>query len=299
VEYNSRFNNLKVEELYLSFKPYLISIAYRMLGSLTDAEDIVQDTFIKLQGSDIPQINNVKSYLSKMVTNRCINEIKLVRKKREAYLGTWLPEPIVHGQLVDPSEKMIQDDSLSYALIILMEKLSAMERAVYVLKKAFQFEHPEISSMLNITEVNCRKIFSRAKKKIKDLSVESRIPYQVQEDHTDRFISALSKGNIEEITDILADNVTFLADGGGKVVTAINEIVSKERVLPLLHAIATKFFTEKTAHVVNVNNQKGILIVKDGKPIGVFSFVWNPNTHKIDQLFYVVNPDKLQKINIS
>ncbi|MGG1267675.1 RNA polymerase sigma factor SigJ [Brevibacillus laterosporus] len=299
MEYNSRFNNLKVEELYLSFKPYLISIAYRMLGSLTDAEDIVQDTFIKLQGSDIPQINNVKSYLSKMVTNRCINEIKSVRKKREAYLGTWLPEPIVHGQLVDPSEKMIQDDSLSYALIILMEKLSAMERAVYVLRKAFQFEHPEISSMLNITEVNCRKIFSRAKKKIKDLSEKSRIPYQVQEDHTDRFISALSKGNIQEITDILADNVTFLADGGGKVVTAINEIVSKERVLTLLHAIATKFFTGKTAHVVNVNNQKGIIIVKDGKPIGVFSFVWNPNTHKIHQLFYVVNPAKLQKINIS
>ncbi|PPA82061.1 hypothetical protein C4A75_20000 [Brevibacillus laterosporus] len=199
MEYNSRFNNLKVEELYLSFKPYLISIAYRMLGSLTDAEDIVQDTFIKLQGSDIPQINNVKSYLSKMVTNRCINEIKSVRKKREAYLGTWLPEPIVHGQLVDPSEKMIQDDSLSYALIILMEKLSAMERAVYVLRKAFQFEHPEISSMLNITEVNCRKIFSRAKKKIKDLSVESRIPYQVQEDHTDRFSPLYQKGTFKKL----------------------------------------------------------------------------------------------------
>ncbi|BAU28381.1 RNA polymerase sigma-70 factor (ECF subfamily) [Aneurinibacillus soli] len=287
-----------MEELYLSFKPYLISIAYRMLGSLTDAEDIVHDTFIKLQGSDTPHINNVKSYLSKMVTNRCINEIKSVRKKRESYLGTWLPEPIVQGPLVDPSEKVIQDDSLSYALIILMEELSAMERAVYVLKEAFQLEHPETASMLNITEVNCRKIFSRAKKKIKDLSGENMTSYQIQEEHTARFISALSNGSIQEITDILADDVTFVADGGGKVVTAINEIVSKERVLALLHAIATKFFAGKTAHVVSVNNQKGILIVKDGKPIGVFSFVWNPNTHKIHQLFYVVNPDKLRQINI-
>ncbi|WP_217992969.1 hypothetical protein [Brevibacillus laterosporus] len=109
----------------------------------------------------------------------------------------------------------------------------------------------------------------------------------------------MSKGNIQEITDMLAENVTLLADGGGKVVTAINEIVSKDRVVTLLHAIATKFFVGKTAQVVHVNNQKGILIVKDDKPIGVFSFVWHPTTHKIRQLFYVVNPDKFQKIDLS
>ncbi|WPS85795.1 sigma factor [Brevibacillus halotolerans] len=188
MEYHSHLHNGMVEEFYLSFKPYLLSIAYRMLGSLTDAEDIVQDTFLQLQRTDISYITNAKSYLSKMVTNRCINEMKSARKKREAYQGAWLPEPIIHGQILDPSEKVIQDDSLSYALLRLMEELSAMERAVYVLR---------------------------------------------------------------------------------------------------------------TAHVVHVNNQKGILIVKDDKPIGVFSFVWHPSTHKIRQLFYVVNPDKLQKIDLS
>lgn len=101
------------------------------------------------------------------------------------------------------------------------------------------------------------------------------------------------------MADILAENVTLLADGGDKVVTAINEIVSKDRVVTLLHAIATKFFAGKTAHLVHVNNQKGILIVKDDKPIGVFSFVRHPTTHKIHQLFYAVNPDKLQKIDLT
>ncbi|MEH6892563.1 sigma-70 family RNA polymerase sigma factor [Bacillus sp. JJ864] len=275
-------------------------MAYKMLGSISDAEDIVQDTFLKLQISKVhlTDINNIKSYVSRMVVNRCINELQSSRKKRETYVGTWLPEPIVQDMKWDPAEKIIQDDQLYYTFVVLMEKLSATERAVYVLKEALDLKHSEIADLLNITEMNCRKVFSRAKKKMNVSFDENSTSYEIQQEQINKFISALSRGNVQEISAILTSDVTLIADGGGNVATAINQIISKERVLSLLSAIATKFFTGKKAQAVIVNNEPGVLIVKNEEVVGVFSFAWKQNTNQIEQIFYVVNPDKLKHIPI-
>ncbi|MCM3737088.1 sigma-70 family RNA polymerase sigma factor [Bacillus cytotoxicus] len=293
-------NHLDINELYVTYKAYFIAIAYKMLGSISDAEDIVQDTFLKLQMSEVhlTDINNIKSYVSRMVVNRCINELQSSRKKRETYVGTWLPEPIVQDTKWDPSEKIIQDDQLYYTFVVLMEKLSATERAVYVLKESLDLKHSEIADLLNITEMNCRKVFSRAKKKMNVSFDENSTSYEIQQEQIHKFISALSRGNVQEISAILTSDVTLIADGGGNVATAINQILSKERVLSLLSAIATKFFTGKTARAVIVNNEPGVLIVKDEEVVGVFSFAWKQNTNQIEQIFYVVNPDKLGHIII-
>ncbi|HDX9579967.1 TPA: sigma-70 family RNA polymerase sigma factor [Bacillus pseudomycoides] len=293
-------NHLDINELYVTYKAYFIAIAYKMLGSISDAEDIVQDTFLKLQMSEVhlTDINNIKSYVSRMVVNRCINELQSSRKKRETYVGTWLPEPIVQDTKWDPSEKIIQDDQLYYTFVVLMEKLSATERAVYVLKESLDLKHSEIADLLNITEMNCRKVFSRAKKKMNVSVDENSTSYEIQQEQIHKFISALSRGNVQEISEILTSDVTLIADGGGNVVTAINQIISKKRVLSLLSAIATKFFTGKTAWAVIVNNEPGILIVKGEEVVGVFSFAWKQNTNQIEQIFYVVNPDKLGHIII-
>ncbi|MEI4830688.1 sigma-70 family RNA polymerase sigma factor [Bacillus sp. FJAT-53711] len=293
-------NSLDVNELYKLYRSYFISIAYKMLGSISDAEDILHDTFIKLQMKEVhlTDINNIKSYVNRMIVNRCINELQSSRKKRETYVGTWLPEPIVQDMKWDPSEKIIQDDQLYYTFVILMEKLSATERTVYVLKEALDLKHNEIADLLNITEMNCRKVFSRATKKMSISIGEEYIPYEIQQDHITRFISALSRGNVQEISEILTSDVTLIADGGGNVVTAINQIISKKRVLSLLSAIATKFFKGKKAQAVIVNNQPGVLILKDEEVVGVFSFAWKQNTNQIEQIFYVVNPDKLKYITI-
>ncbi|WP_440603099.1 sigma-70 family RNA polymerase sigma factor [Bacillus sp. GB_SG_008] len=291
-------NNLNVSELYILYKSYFISIAYKMLGSLSDAEDIVHDTFIKLQMKEIhsTDIKSIKSYVSKMVVNRCVNELQSSRKKRETYAGTWLPEPIVQGMQWDPSEKIIQDDQLYYTFVVLMEKLSATERAVYVLKEALDLKHNEIADLLNITEINCRKVFSRAKKKMNVSFDEEYTSYEIQQEQITKFILALSRGNIQEISKILTSDVILIADGGGNVATAINQIISKKRVLSLLSAIATKFFKGKEAQAIMVNNQPGVLILKDEEVVGVFSFAWKQNTNQIEQIFYVVNPDKLKHI---
>ncbi|WCN36559.1 RNA polymerase sigma factor SigJ [Aneurinibacillus uraniidurans] len=291
-------HDLELNELYTSYKSYLISIAYQMLGSLVDAEDIVHDTFVRLQinGNSQVDITSIKSYISKMVINRCINEVKSSRKKRETYVGTWLPEPIVHGSQIEPSEQVVQNEQLYYAFVVLMERLSTAERVVYVLREALHLKHSEIADMLHITEPNCRKMFGRAKKKMTVLPNETDMSYQTQQSQVTTFISALSRGDIQGISDILTSDVILVADGGGKVVTAINQIASRKRVLVLLHAIATKFFSGKKALAVRVNNQPGILVTKNDEAIGIFSFAWNQNTNKIERIFYIVNPDKLKHI---
>jgi len=291
---------LDLDELYKSYKSYFISIAYQMLGSLVDAEDIIQDIFIKLQiiETNRANINNIKSYVSKMVINACINELKSSRKKRETYIGTWLPEPIVQGTQIEPSEKIIQNEQLTYAFIVLMEKLSTSEREVYVLREALGLKHSEIADLLQMTEMNCRKVYSRAKKKMAVLSDRKQMSYEAHQEQVTTFISALSKGNIEQISAILTQDVTLVADGGGKVVTAINKISSRKHVLALLNAIVTKFFSGKTALAIRVNNQPGILVTKDGVPVGIFSFAWTQYESKIDQIFYIVNPDKLRNIPV-
>jgi RNA polymerase sigma-70 factor (TIGR02957 family) len=289
-----------LEDLYKSYKPHLFSIAYRMLGSRSDAEDMVQDLFISIHGFLNDNINNIKSYLSKMIINRCLNELKSARKQRITYVGNWLPEPFV--QLIDsPLESVERHDAISYAFLILMEKLTPLERAVFILREVFAYEHSEIGEMFNKTEVNCRKIYSRVKKKVNVSSEENEVlsmPPIEEKEMVSRFISALTNGNIQSLVDLLTEDVILVADGGGKVSAAINPIYSKERVLVILNALSSNRFPESKAQLAEVNGQQGILLTKEGIPTGVICFEWGSQTMIIQRIFIIVNPDKLQQIGL-
>ncbi|NOU86322.1 RNA polymerase sigma-70 factor [Paenibacillus sp. LMG 31460] len=289
-----------IEELYKTYKPHLFSIAYRMLGSRSDAEDMVQDLFISIHGFLNDNINNIKSYLSKMMINRCLNELKSARKKRISYVGNWLPEPTVQLNDHSPLDSVERHDTISYAFLILMDKLTSLERAVFILREVFAYEHSEIGEMVNKSEVNCRKIFSRVKKKV-DLSTEKEevLSSQLPEENelVSRFISALSNGNIQSLMDMLTEDVILIADGGGKVSAAINPIYSRERVLAILNALSSTRFPESKAQLVVVNDQPGILLTKEGIPTGVICFEWDAQTMTIQRIYIIVNPDKLQHLN--
>ncbi|MDQ0875906.1 RNA polymerase sigma-70 factor (TIGR02957 family) [Paenibacillus sp. V4I3] len=289
-----------IEDLYKTYKPHLFSIAYRMLGSRSDAEDMVQDLFISIHGYLNDNINNIKSYLSKMMINRCLNELKSARKKRISYVGNWLPEPTVQFQDHSPLDSVERHDTISYAFLILMEKLTPLERAVFILREVFAYEHSEIGEMVNKSEVNCRKIFSRVKKKV-DLSSQKdeKLSLHLLEEKelVNRFISAISNGNIQPLVDMLTEDVIFIADGGGKVSAAINPIYSRERVLKILKALSSSKFPESKAQLVEVNDQPGILLTKEGTPTGVICFEWDVQTITIQRIYFIVNPDKLQLLN--
>lgn len=289
-----------IEDLYRTYKSHLFSIAYRMLGSRSDAEDMVQDLFINIHGLLHDNIKNIKSYLSKMMINRCLNELKSSRKKRISYVGNWLPEPTVQFTEPTPLDKVERNDTISYAFLLLMDKLTPVERAVFILREVFAYEHSEIAEMLNKTEVNCRKIYSRVKKKMEQSSetVDVVSTHQPEEKElVSRFISALSNGNIQSLVNMLSEDVIFIADGGGKVSAAINPIFSRERVLAILNALSSSRFPQSKAKLVEVNGQPGILLTKDGIPTGVICFEWNAESMNIQRIYLIVNPDKLQHLN--
>ena len=290
------FDNL--EDLYKVYKPHLFSIAYRMLGSISDAEDMVQDLFISIYGFLTDNINNMKAYLSKMMINRCLNELKSARKKRVTYVGIWLPEPFVKQTEHNLLETIERHDTISYAFLVLMDKLTPLERAVFILREAFVYEHHEIGEMFGKSEVNCRKIFSRVKKKMNFISEKDTLPVNQfkEKQMVKSFITALTKGNVQSLVDLLTEDVVFISDGGGKVSTAINPICSKKRVLALLSAISLKRFPESLAQRVEINGRQGILLIKKGIPTGVICFEWEPQTMFIQRIYFIVNPDKLQHI---
>nr|WP_257350656.1 sigma-70 family RNA polymerase sigma factor [Pseudalkalibacillus decolorationis] len=155
-----------LDTLYKSYQPFLYSIAYRMLGSVTDAEDIVHDVFLRLN-VDNDQVKDLKAYLAKMTTNRCLNYLNSARKRRETYEGPWLPEPQVNEPDL-PLDKVVTDETVSYAFLVMLDQLSPVERAVFVLREAFAYDYKDIAEMLQKTEVNCRKIHSRAKRKLQN-----------------------------------------------------------------------------------------------------------------------------------
>ncbi|PEE37403.1 RNA polymerase sigma-70 factor [Bacillus pseudomycoides] len=288
---------MDLDTLYKTYQPFLFSIAYRMLGSVTDAEDIVHDLFLQLK-LDTDQIKELKAYLAKMTTNRCLNFLKSARKRREIYTGPWLPEPRVN-QTEQPLDKVLSDETVSYAFLVLLDQLSPVERAVFVLREAFAYNYEDIAGMLEKTEVNCRKIYSRAKRKLQN---DMLVPLENTE-HVDllakTFIKASMTGNFEKFIDILTEDVVLVTDGGGKVISALNPIVNKQRVSAFLKGISAKGSFIGELLPVMVNGQKGILQVKEGHPIKVICFELDSKQKNIRRIFIVSNPDKLNHIPVS
>lgn len=287
---------MELDALYKTYQPFLFSIAYRMVGTVADAEDIVHDIFLNLK-LDTDKIKDLKAYLAKVTTNRCLNYLTSARKRREIYTGPWLPEPCVNytEQLLD---KMITDETVSYAFLVLLDQLSPIERAVFVLREAFTYDYKEIAGILEKTEVNCRKIYSRAQRKLKnDQPVRLENTDQVEQ-IVKTFINASRTGDFAEFMTILTDDVVLVSDGGGKVRSAINPIVTKERVFAFLEGISSKGSFLGELHPVMVNGQRGILQVRDGKPIKVICFALDARQLTIKRIFMITNPDKLKHIHV-
>ncbi|MCF7624380.1 MULTISPECIES: RNA polymerase sigma-70 factor [Bacillaceae] len=287
---------MELDSLYKTYRPFLFSIAYRMLGSVTDAEDIVHDLFLQLK-LDTNEIKDMKAYLAKMTTNRCLNYLKSARKRREVYTGPWLPEPRVN-ETDQPLDKVVTDETVAYAFLVLLEQLSPVERAVFVLREAFTYSYEDIAEMLEKNEVNCRKIYSRAKRRLQN----DRPVHPEDTKHVDllakKFIKASATGNFEEFLDLLTEDVVLVTDGGGKVLSALNPIVTRQRVSAFLNGVSAKGGFIGELLPVMVNGQEGILQMKEGKPTKVICFELDPKQKNIRKIFIVTNPDKLNHIPV-
>jgi RNA polymerase sigma-70 factor (ECF subfamily) len=285
-----------MQELYTQYKGLLFKLAYQLTGSVTDAEDVVHDVFLKAYDVPPERLTEPKAYLCKMVANRCKDLHKAARKKREEYFGEWLPEPFLSSD-EDSMESVYRDDLLSYAMLVLLERLSQTERVVFVLREAFAFEYREIAEIMEKSEVNCRKLFSRASAKMGISPDETIRPEAAGQEWVHSFVAALKRGNMDQILSMLDQDITLVSDGGGKVHAAVVPIKTQDRVSrfllgPLRRAAMIK--DDVVIELGRINDQLGLILrSSEGVHTVVMLHVENG---LLRNLYVVRNPDKLKHI---
>ncbi|MHC0035446.1 RNA polymerase sigma-70 factor [Pseudoneobacillus sp. C159] len=290
---------MKLEDFYDKYRPLLFSIAYRMLGTVTDAEDIVQDVFVLAGEKSWEQIDNQKAYLCKMVTNKCLDYLKSARNKRELYIGPWLPEPMLLKEN-DPYHEVLKNEDLSLAVLVVLEQLNPIERAVFILREVFQYDYQTIGEFIGKTDANCRKIFSRAKSKLPlTFQPEKKESNKKNEKIISDFVSAILAGNLQQLENILAQDVTLYSDGGGKVYAALKPIHTRNLVLRFITHLLAHYYQphlpEPTVSLVNINGQTGIFANDQEQIKSIISF--HVNNGQIQEIYVVRNPEKLTHIN--
>ncbi|RAP75778.1 RNA polymerase sigma factor SigJ [Paenibacillus montanisoli] len=286
-----------MQEMYTQYKGLLFKLAYQLTGSVSDAEDVVQDVFLKIYDVPPEKLAEPKAYLCKMVTNRCRDLQKAARKKREQYYGEWLPEPFI-SHYTDSMDAVVNDDLLSYAMLVLLERLSSSERVVFVLREALGFEYQEIARFTEKSEVNCRKLFSRASSKM-GLDAEEIVHTETASQEWVRgFLEALKQGNMDQILSLLDPNVVSVSDGGGKVPAAVDPIEKRDAVARFLLGPVRNLATINGAvmiEMVQLNGQPS-LIIRSSEGIHTVGML-HVEGNRILNLYFVRNPDKLKHVN--
>jgi RNA polymerase sigma-70 factor, ECF subfamily len=281
-------------DLFNQYRSLLFAIAYRMLGSVTDAEDIVQEAWIRWQNTgSIAQ--SPKAFLSITVTRLCIDQLRSARAKREQYIGTWLPEPLITEPRTDVNDSAELAESLSFAFLMLLECLSPTERAVFLLREVFDYDYEAIAKTVGKSIPNCRQIVRRARQHL--ALRKPTISPNLQEKDTliEQFLTYWNQGDLRGLMTLMTEDVIFWSDGGGKVVAAEKPLHGCLKVARFLVAIRRSRLTPTLApQVVEINGQPGIVNIVDGKPHSVFSFDFTGEN--IQSIFAVVNPVKLKSV---
>ncbi len=287
--------DLDLDEL----RPLMFSIAYRMTGSVGDAEDIVQEAVIRTyraahQGTIV---ESPRAFVTTTTTRLAIDHLRSARVQREAYVGTWLPEPLLSDPAPGPAERAEMSDSLSLAFLVLLESLSPVERAVFLLREVFGYDYAEIARSVDKSEANCRQIFTRARRHIDQGRPRFEASRRQGTELTERFLAALSGGgDIEAFIDLLAPDVVMYGDGGGKAPAARTPIHGREQVARLLRGLARqaeRWIAE--VRPAQVNGQPGVIAYdRDGTLFGVIAFDYAGG--QVQAIRSQINPDKLRHL---
>ncbi|MDJ0616443.1 MAG: RNA polymerase sigma-70 factor [Calothrix sp. MO_192.B10] len=288
-------NIVNRQEIFNQYRPRLQAIAYRMLGKLGDAEDVVQETFIKWQQVSLQEIQSPQAYLTTIVTRLCIDYLRSVRVQREQYVGTWLPEPIVSHKSDEPKELVELADSLAMAFLVMLERLSPVERAIFLLREVFEYDYDEIGIIVHKNSANCRQIVRRAKQHLGTNRSRFNASLEQQEQLTRKFIEACNQGDLQGLIDLLTADITLWSDGGGKVKALLKPMQGATKVARFLIALRrSKLIPNYDLELVRVNCQIGIIYSLEGIVQNVVTFEFVPC--RIQSIYFVRNPDKLRRI---
>lgn len=285
----------RIVESFEAYRPLLFSIAYRMLGSASDAEDILQEAYLRYQNAESHKISGLKAYLCAIVTNLCLDYLKSARVQREQYIGPWLPEPVLTGQqYANPFETAERHESISQAFLILLEELTPPERAVFLLHEVFDFDYREIGTMIGKSAANCRQLCHRAKAFIAERHHRFDTSRETHQRLITSFLQASQEGDIQGLQEVLAQDVVSWADSGGKVLSARRLVIGSGSVVRLWLGLARKIPATLALSMAEVNGTPAALLWMDDSLYSVLTL--DVLDGKIQAIRNVLNPDKLAYI---
>jgi len=283
-----------MSDLFEEYRPLLFGIAYRMLGGVADAEDMVQETFLRWQKQDAVTVGSAKAWLISTVTRLSIDQLRSARRKREEYVGVWLPEPIVGADenAMSPAKMAALTDSLGLAFMHLLEDLAPLERAVFILREAFDYDYSDIAAIVEKSEANCRQLFSRAKSHLAQRELKEEPAGEKAERVVQQFLEACATGDMQSFLAVLTDDAVLYSDGGGKVRAALKPIYSAEFIGRFYMGIRHRSYAGAQVEIVRVNGKVGAIVRrKDGSAVvTAFAFAGD----RIASIYLVSNPDKLR-----
>jgi RNA polymerase sigma-70 factor, ECF subfamily len=277
------------------YRSLLFSVAYRMLGSIANAEDMLQETFIRWQQASDDEIRSPRAFLVTIISRLCINHLQSARVQREEYVGQWLPEPIVTDSGSDPLGIIKVDESLSMAFLVMLERLTPVERGVFLLREVFEYEYSEIAVVLGQSEANCRQILRRARQHVSARRPRFKASARKQNDLLQRFLHAIRSGDLNELVALLSGDVVLHSDGGGKAIALPNPIHGADNVARAMSSglkkVVPKNLVRRTAQI---NGEPGVVSYLNGKPHSVLTL--DAIKGRIRAIYILTNPDKLSHV---
>ena len=281
-------------ELFTAERDRLFALAYRMLGSVEDAEDVVQEAFLRWHRTPLETIERPGAWLTTVVTRIALNQLQSARATRESYVGPWLPEPLLGTDAASPGDAAELSDSLSIAFLAVLERLSPRERAVYLLREVFDYDYDEIARIVELSEANCRQVFHRAKRRLEERKQRFSTDPVTHRALLEGFGKAIADGDVDGVVELLARDAVLWADGGGRVPGAARRPVrGADAVARFLVGVRRKFGTASvTARVVN--GRLALVAIVDGAPLRVVSI--DVARDRIAGIYVIANPDKLRPL---
>lgn len=272
-----------------TYERLLTTYAYNILGSYEDAKDVVQDAYLKFMQVNNTAIEDKKAYLIRSVINLSINKKNRQKRERALYPGEWLPEPVA----TEKADSLLnRREILSYSLMVLLEKLTAKQRAVFILKEAFTYDHAEIAAVLDITEDNSRKLLSRAKEQLKNVDIVSSSKESLA--YADKYLSVIQNADMEQLEKMLHDEIDVISDGGGKAIAFRKPVRGKSAVVKLLLAVYQKYYAHIKMKQLMINHEPALGYLDNGKL--VTCQVFSLQQGRLNHVYFIRNPDKLKEL---
>lgn len=281
--------------IFETVRPQLLGLAYRLLGSAADAEDAVQDTYIRWQGVNPADIRNGEAWLTTACTNRCLDILKSAGRKRTEYVGPWLPEPLQTETIESAEDKLELASSLTTAFLLLLERLTPKERAAYLLREIFDYPYSQVAETLGLKEAACRQLVSRASRVIGQDTARYVPTSERQEALLTAFQDALATGTASSLSALLSEDIELHTDGGGKVLAALRILNGRQSVETFIVKVLGRAWSSLKIERTEINGRRGLIALEDGKITAALSVGFREDG-QVQQIFITRNPDKLQRV---